>query len=432
MASIRKLPNDTWRIEFTASDGRRQTLRVGKMTKRGAESVRSHVESILATKLLSEPMSRNDAEWAAGLSETLKSRLHRVGLIEWNASNARLGPFIDNYTKSRKTLKPRTIVKYKHTRNNLTQHFGEEVDLRKITPAEAEAFREWLTSKYSPATVARHIKQSRQFFKAAIDAEILVRNPFAKVHVGSMTNRDRQTYVDVATISKVLEACPDPEWRLVFGLARHAGLRIPSEALALSWGNVLWAEKRLVVHVDKLERYEGKETKIVPINPELYALLQDQFEATPEGEVNVIHKHRNVIGKNPGTQAQRIIERAGLIPWEKTFTNLRASCVTDWAKILPKHAVESFAGHSEEISIAHYRMTLDADFDTISGGGAKSDVIKAQKAPLRAHAMFCEDPQETRKAPCFRGSPLNLAKHCDDTQSANVGLQGLEPRTKGL
>ena len=41
--------------------------------------------------------------------------------------------------------------------------------------------------------------------------------------------------------TKVSEACPDADWRLIFALARFAGLRWPTEVLGLRWSDVDWA-----------------------------------------------------------------------------------------------------------------------------------------------------------------------------------------------
>ena len=56
---------------------------------------------------------------------------------------------------------------------------------------------------------------------------------------------------------KVLAACPDAEWRLIFALSRFGGLRCPSEHLALRWGDVDWEHNRMTVHSSKTEHYEG-------------------------------------------------------------------------------------------------------------------------------------------------------------------------------
>jgi len=59
-------------------------------------------------------------------------------------------------------------------------------------------------------------------------------------------------------IEKLLEACPDTEWRLIIALARCGGLRIPSEALALTWAGIDWAHGRFRVRSPKTEHHEGR------------------------------------------------------------------------------------------------------------------------------------------------------------------------------
>ena len=51
MASIGKDANGTKRILFYATDGKRKTIRLGKVTQRQAESVCLRVESLVAAKI---------------------------------------------------------------------------------------------------------------------------------------------------------------------------------------------------------------------------------------------------------------------------------------------------------------------------------------------------------------------------------------------
>ena len=41
-------------------------------------------------------------------------------------------------------------------------------------------------------------------------------------------NKSREYFVSVLEAAKVLQACPDYEWRLIFALCRFGGLRCPS------------------------------------------------------------------------------------------------------------------------------------------------------------------------------------------------------------
>lgn len=82
----------------------------------------------------------------------------------------------------------------------------------------------------------------------------------------------------------VIGACPDAEWALLFGLARYAGLRVPSETHRLTWADVSFDRARLTVHSPKTEHHEGHERRIVPIDPRLMKLLQDRFAECEEGD----------------------------------------------------------------------------------------------------------------------------------------------------
>ena len=59
----------------------------------------------------------------------------------------------------------------------------------------------------------------------------------------------------------------------------------------------------------------------------------------------------------PGTvlsEMNRIIERAGLKPWEKTFQNLRASRRTELEERFPRHVCDAWIGHSSKVAETSY------------------------------------------------------------------------------
>ena len=60
---------------------------------------------------------------------------------------------------------------------------------------------------------------------------------------------ERRAYVPVSDAERVLEYCPNHLWRLLVALARFGGLRIPSEAFPLTWGDVNWERGRLSVTI---------------------------------------------------------------------------------------------------------------------------------------------------------------------------------------
>ena len=95
---------------------------------------------------------------------------------------------------------------------------------------------------------------------------------------------DRMYFVTQEVAEKVLEACPDAQWRLLFALSRYGGLRCPSEHLALRLGDVDWERDRITVHSPKTEHHEGKESRQIPIFPELRPYLNEVWNNGPPGD----------------------------------------------------------------------------------------------------------------------------------------------------
>ncbi len=76
-------------------------------------------------------------------------------------------------------------------------------------------------------------------------------SPFADLRAGPQSNPERTQYVPPQVIQAVLAACPNHDWRGIVALSRYAGLRCPSEVLALRWGDVNWERGRLTVRSQK-------------------------------------------------------------------------------------------------------------------------------------------------------------------------------------
>ncbi len=78
------------------------------------------------------------------------------------------------------------------------------------------------------------------------------------------------------------------------------------------------------------------------------------------------------ISSNLRAQAHRIIKRAGLKPWEKTFQNLRASRETELVEDFPIHVVTGWLGNCPDIARKHYLQTHEEHFQrAVEKGGLK-------------------------------------------------------------
>jgi integrase len=167
-----------------------------------------------------------------------------------------------------------------------------------------------------------------------------------------------------ADAQKVLDACPDAQWRLIFALSRFGGLRCPSEHLQLRWSDVDWDRDRgrMTVRSPKTEHHEGKESRMVPLFPELRVHLEAVWEEAEEGSEFVITRYRDS-NSNLRQQLSRIIARAGLKPWPKLFQNLRSTRETELAAEHPMHITCDWMGNSAAVAKKHYLQVTDADFE---------------------------------------------------------------------
>jgi site-specific recombinase XerD len=373
MASISRDPNGRRRIQFMDKDGSRKTLRLGKMSQKDAQKILSKVEAINAAAIAGTSWDNDIAEWVANLSPVLANKLARVGLIPKRKKHdepdsAQLGEFIDSYIAKRTDAKPRTLMNLHMFGDRLIAFFGRDKNLADIKRSDADEWVLFLKQEYAVATAGRTVKGARQFFKAACRADIIARNPFEDLKAGSHPDKERQHFVSREDTRRVIEGCPDVEWRLIVALSRFGGLRCPSEHLGLQWTEVDWERSRFLVRSPKPEHHEGKAERWVPIFPELRPYLDEAFEQAEPGAVHVIRRYRDT-NTNLRTQLRRIIRRAGLSPWPKLFQNIRASRETELAAEYPLHVVCAWIGNSALIANKHYLQVTEADFER----GAKSD-----------------------------------------------------------
>jgi integrase len=237
-----------------------------------------------------------------------------------------------------------------------------DIPLARFTPGQADDFRVFLLGKgQAEATVRRRCKRAKQFFAAAIKHGHITSNPCDGVPTANVANGGRRVFVERDTISAVIAACPDDQWRLIFALARYGGLRMPSEIQGLRWTDIDWSGRRFRVHSPKTEHIEGKKHRDVPLFPELAPYFGAWQQQRGEGEALVFPAL--IERSNLRAHALRIIRKAGIEPWTRVFQNLRASRETELVEEVPVHVVASWLGNSPETAAKHYLTVLEAHFE---------------------------------------------------------------------
>jgi integrase len=419
VATIGNDPNGFKRILFVAPDGKRKTIRLGKVTMKQATAFKVKVEALVG-QAITGVADDEVCRWLTGLDAEIHGRLAAVGLVRPRECDGQtLGALIDGYIAGRKAdAKPRTLINLDQARKRLVAFFGVDKLIRDITEADAEEFYRWqLAEGLASNTVRRTSGRAKQFLRFAVRKRLIPSNPFADLKTTVGSNPERKFFVNAESAGKVLDACPDAEWRLIFALCRWGGLRCPSEVLALRWVDVDWERSRFTVRSRKTEHHEGKDRRIVPIFPELLTHLADAFDRAQPGQEFVVTRCRDD-GVNLRTQLERILERAGLVPWPKLFHNLRASRQTELAERYPIHVVCAWLGNSARIAGEHYLQVTETHY-------VQAAQIPAQSAANKDCQPKTGLPARKEESPCCQG----LASKVNICQDLEMPLVGLEPTT---
>jgi integrase len=427
MASISTSEKGLRTVQFVAPDGKRRSVRLGKSAMKTAEEVCRRIEYIIEARSSGTAIDPETARWLGCVSEKLHKRLANVGLVAARTKvDSTLEVFVNDYIASRLDVKPRTRLNLKVCAARLIEHFGAARFLAEIKSGEADDFCCWLRTQYAQATASRTIKRARQFFKAAVRKGLITANPFAECKAGHQSNKSRAFFVTREMADKVLAACPDCQWRLLFVLARFGGLRCPSETLNLKWTDVDWERSRIRIHAPKQEHQEDGGERWIPLFPELVPHLKEAFHHKTD-DIYVIDRYRDD-SVNLRTELKRIICRAGLAPWERPWHNLRATRQTELAGEFPLHVVCSWIGNKQAVAAEHYLQVTDADFER----GAKSGAVAVQFPMQQAAAPNGKELKKTRNSSKKTGSLPELATSCNVQQNCRLPPAGLEPATGGL
>jgi integrase len=378
MASVNK-DSKGWKIEFTLRGERRRRLRLGRgINERSAREIGRHIERMIESRATGLPLLAETEKWAIGLPNELRQRLVGLNLIDdtGRRGSRNLGAFLDEYISGRTDLKPGSLQNVKVARRWLEKYFGTGRDMASITAADADAYRIWLgtTGKQAENTVRRLCSRARQFFRAAKRQKLIPESPFAdmkKLAVGA-SPKVREHYIDEATARRVLAACPDSHWRVIFSLSRYGGLRVPSEICALKWEHIDWEGGSILIPSPKTEHHDGKDVRLMPLFPEIRRELEAWLREAPKDRELVL---KPLVGPktNLRTGLIKILKRAGITPWEKLFQNLRSTRATELRDRFPTHVVAAWLGHTVKVADTHYNQVTDEHFRRAVGVDRKEE-----------------------------------------------------------
>ncbi|NQV26500.1 MAG: site-specific integrase [Rhodopirellula sp.] len=438
MASLRKEPGrNGFRISFYGLDKRKRSIWLGGFSKRQADTVKGHIEHLLAAKAAGVAADVHTAHWLGSIGSEIRSKLLKADLIEPTADDRGpviLGPFLEQYILNRRDVKDSTPATYRKTITALVDYFGADRRLDSITAGDAELWRieqaangnqrDSQRKEMEDNSVRRRTGLARQFFRHAVKRKLIAENPFDGLAAAVRGNVKRQYFVPVETVYDALEHETCPQLRAVIALSRFGGLRTPSETLELTWQDVDLTSRRLTVHAPKTEHFEDGGIRFCPIFDELYPYLLELQDIARPGidcpmSSPVITRWRSS-AQNVRTPFLNLLRRAGIKAWPKLYHNMRATRQTELLAQFPAKDVCDWLGNSQAVAMKHYAMPTDDSFQRAICGSTCGSISANQK-PSGATTRNEKPP----KTSGFEGSG-QVVTPCP------VGPAGLEPATNEL
>ena len=170
--------------------------------------------------------------------------------------------------------------------------------------------------------------------------------------------------------------------------------------------------------------------------PELKPLLEQAYDAAPEGSVNVIKHCQGT--KNYRKGLKEIILKAGLLPWPKLFNNLRSTRETELAKNYSLQAATAWIGNTPKIALGHYLQVTEQEWQnatTTTNSDVKCDAFHpylTQNVTKQGTEPACNSSQSLTEVHGSCEVMRNDASCNEVIQSKEMTSLGLEPRTYGL
>ena len=381
---------------YTGNDKVRRSISLSsrKFRHQTAERVKKMIETLIYYRHNGQEVPDRKVErWLEDLSPEIIAKLAEAGLI--NVTKQRTcKELFDTWLKHKKsTVKPKSYALYCRGRDMFFKTFSPTELVESITSDRVLDWKAEMLAEFAEPTVTGYLNTLRMAFTWGVDHDWVRKNPTKSVPMGSYANRAKDRTISMDEYAKLLDACPNQEWRTIIALARVGGLRCPSELQRLKWADINWEQNRFVVRAPKTERYVQHSKRIVPLFPELRKVLDQHFFSLDETDDNefVIASLRNT-SWNLQHMFDKISNRAGLGEVERPFDNMRMSrsneVLTRWGAV--KESL--WIGHSTKTMIKHYLCLSDTDFSEAAGvtDSAGADVTEESKSHAKIHAILTE------------------------------------------
>ena len=395
MGSLFQDSSGTWLFEFSLTQGRRVRLRLSDaLGRKEAKETAKLIEQLIHLRSRKLALPEAVSSWLQQANIKLVNKLNELGLCP-RRSDPTVQEFVADYLKRRPDLSAASLTVMGHTERNLLEYFGPHKLLREVTLLDAREFRLWLLKEKGLAanTVNRRCGFARQYFHDAMELGLLTTNPFLQKSISTTVGPAKKDFIEAATIEKVISSCSDPEWRLLFACSRYLGCRIPSEIRDLTRKDVDLQAGTILLRSPKTRRHH-KTQRLVPIFPQLRPHLQrwaETAEADCEYLFPRLRRHTN-----QGTEAKRIVKKAGIEPWGDFFNTLRASRETELMDLYGLRKACQWIGNTPGIAMRNYSLLRHTSYEDEGGNGAEKSVVKSVVLSADLHSFGVLPSAENR------------------------------------
>ena len=216
-------------------------------------------------------------------------------------------------------------------------------------------------------------------------------NPCTHLRAEGEFNEERNFYITPRLVDALIDECPDLELRAMIALSRYASFRGPSEFEPLLWHDVDFDRGMVTITSTKTKRYRNGARRSAPLNGEALKRIEELWEAADEGVTRVFPRLGNSDSSRLNQRLNTLCRRLGVPLWDKPFTNMRASCETDWQEAGHQAlTTATWMGHSVAVALQHYnRVAKDRVVDLPPGNPKRSEATRNTKTEAEPEAPGC-------------------------------------------
>lgn len=360
-------------ITLTKPEYKRFTLRLGQKTaKRVWNDYESHLRDLLIAYDGGESIKHRTIEWLDSLTMERHEQIARWGIINFRMKDIPFIQFLREYEsiRSSKTgYADSTRRKWSSVIRIAARHFGETIRVSEVSSEMADEFTAVLRSqsgrkggKKSDSTIARTNSHLFQAMEWAIRKGLIRTNPFLESPRTDRISRLNEKIVSRSVVDTIIKTLKKPEDRMVLGMARYAGVRVPSEVENLKIGD--WdRERNLISVLSPKTAGRGKPSRLIPLEPELTILLEDNIpsDASPEDWMfPSLRRSKTNQAKGVRDRVLSAMKSLNIPKWDSLFQCLRRSAITDWFETYGLSKASRWTGNTPKIMEKYYLQLGDS------------------------------------------------------------------------